>query len=357
MITEKRHYYWLDLIRFISALLVVMVHVRCEFFMTYSKLNVDSQNYFTQVFYFLNSFGSQAVLIFFILSGFLVGGLNIEKALQCKFYIKDFIIDRSVRILLPLLGSLIIVFIIDLISNEYHSIGELFGNLLGLQGVIVNDAGGVFWTLSYEIWFYVLIGCILYLLTHKSFNLTGIALLLCSFIVFAQLNTYLLFFLIFGILTFFLSKLKIQKKIIIVCVVLSIIVGLLINFCGRTNVKNRFTFDLISSESLWLIFGVLISILISQLVNIKPHGILTKINEYGTKMSVFSYSLYITHYQCCRIMHMIGVPQVNYVNATSILYFFIEVIVCIIFAYLFYLLTEKHTSKLKKIIKSKIANE
>ena len=42
MITEKRHYYWLDLIRFISAVLVVMVHVRCEFFMTLKKSKIIS---------------------------------------------------------------------------------------------------------------------------------------------------------------------------------------------------------------------------------------------------------------------------------------------------------------------------
>lgn len=354
MITEKRHYYWLDLIRFISALLVVMVHVRCEFFMTYSKLNVESQNYFTQVFYFFNSFGYQAVLIFFILSGFLVGGRNIDKALQRKFNIKDYIIDRSVRILLPLLGSLIIVLIIDLISNGHHSIGELLGNLLGLQGVIVNDAGGVFWTLAYEIWFYILIGSIIHIITNNTFNKFSILLFTISIIIFTQLKTYLLFFLLFGILAYYISKIKINHRFIFVCAISCIIIGLLINFCGKTNVKDRLTFDLVSSETISIIFGILMLLLISQIVNVKPKGIFISINKYASKLSLFSYSLYITHYQCCRIMHIIGVPQVDYVNATSILYFFIEVIVCIIFAYLFYLVTEKHTSKLKKIIKSKI---
>ena len=351
---NKQHYYWLDLIRFISALLVVMVHVRCEFFMTYSKLNPDSQNYFTQAFYFLNSFGTQAVLIFFILSGFLVGGKNIEKAKHHKFHIKDYIIDRSIRILLPLFGSLILVFIIDLISNEHHSFGEFLGNFLGLQGVIVNDAGGVFWTLAYEIWFYVLIGSIIYLIANKTINLVSIVLFAISIVIFTHLKTYLLFFLAFGIIAYYLSKIKINRRLVIVCVILGVVIGLFINFSGKTNVKNRLTFDLVSSETLCILFGILTMILISQIVNIKPKGIFISINKYASKLSLFSYSLYITHYQCCRIMHIIGVPQSDYVNTTTILYFYVEVLVCIIFAYIFYLLTERHTYKLKKIIKSKV---
>lgn len=85
---KQIHYHWLDLIRFIAAFLVVAVHVRCEFFNTYSLLDHNSQNYFTQVFFFLNSFGGQAVIIFFVLSGFLVGGKILSESFQSKQKLK-----------------------------------------------------------------------------------------------------------------------------------------------------------------------------------------------------------------------------------------------------------------------------
>lgn len=347
---NKKHYYWLDLIRVISALLVVMVHVRCEFINTYTQLEVESQNLFTQFFFFANSFGTQAVLIFFILSGFLVGGRTIERILDKSVNLKDYIIDRSVRIFTPLIASIVLIVIIDQFTKTPHSIWELIGNLLGLQGVLVGDAGGVFWTLAYEIWFYVLIGAIICLTISKNKSL-GFTSIFLALVVFANIKTYLLFFLILGIIGYYLSKNKLPKYIVYVSIIVCITSWILINFASETLVKDRLTFDLISIQSLSLIFGASITIVISQIVNIKPTGKLSKLDKIGSKLSVFSYSLYITHYQCCRIMHFIGVPKLSDVNISTILWFVFEIICCIIFAYIFYLLTEKHTNKIKSIIK------
>lgn len=352
---KQIHYHWLDLIRFIAAFLVVAVHVRCEFFNTYSLLDHNSQNYFTQVFFFLNSFGGQAVIIFFVLSGFLVGGKNIERIISKQAKIKDYTIDRSVRILMPLIACLILIKIIDFFDySSNHSFAELIGNLCGLQGVLVGDAGGVFWTLAYEIWFYIFIGSLICLFGEDQIinKIFGLLFLTLSIIVFTKLHSIWVFCLGFGVIAYFLSKKKLPRYIIILSLIIFIITWILIGFAGNTMVNNRINFTLIDAETLKVTFSATSAILISQLVKIQPsRKSLMKLDQYGNKLAVFSYSLYITHYQCCRIMHLCGIPQEPQVNITTIFLFILEILCCIIFGYLFYLITEKQTSSIKNYLK------
>lgn len=360
MISEQKqiHYHWLDLIRFIAAFLVVAVHVRCEFFNTYSLLHSNSQNYFTQAIFFLNSFGGQAVAIFFVLSGFLVGGKNIERIILGQAKIKDYTIDRSVRILMPLFACLILIKIID--SFDYksnHSFIELIGNLFGLQGVLVGDAGGVFWTLAYEIWFYVFIGSFICIFgkTNAICKFLGLLFLTLSIIIFTKLSSVWFFCLFFGIIAYFLSKKRLSCNIIILALIFFIITWILLGFAGNTRVEGRIRFTIIDAQTLMTIFSASTAILISQITNITPsRKYLILFDKFGSRFAIFSYSLYITHYQCCRIMHLCGVPQEANVNIITISYFMLEILCCLLFGYLFYLITEKHTALIKKYIKNRI---
>lgn len=138
---------WLDLIRFTAAFLVVICHVRCEMLQTYSMLQPDSQNIFTQMLYFATGMGKAGVIIFFILSGFLVGGKNLYRSLAGSISLKNYIIDRAIRIGVPLLCSLLLVCLVDYIQLQFeidntgmsygliaqHSIVEILGNIFGLQ--------------------------------------------------------------------------------------------------------------------------------------------------------------------------------------------------------------------------------
>ena len=77
---NKQHFYWLDLIRFLAAFEVVLCHYRGFFFVEYGLLPAEQQNIFSQIFYFATRLGHEAVLIFFVLSGLLVGGKALDKA-------------------------------------------------------------------------------------------------------------------------------------------------------------------------------------------------------------------------------------------------------------------------------------
>ena len=63
---------WLDLIRGLSALAVAAGHLRLVMMCNYTDLPEPALH--QTAFYVLTGLSSQAVMVFFVLSGFLVGG-------------------------------------------------------------------------------------------------------------------------------------------------------------------------------------------------------------------------------------------------------------------------------------------
>jgi peptidoglycan/LPS O-acetylase OafA/YrhL len=57
------------------------------------------------IFFAATRLGGEAVLLFFVLSGFLVGGRIIRRAKSRTFSLKDYSVDRCSRILLPLIPA------------------------------------------------------------------------------------------------------------------------------------------------------------------------------------------------------------------------------------------------------------
>lgn len=168
---------WLDLARGLSALAVCAGHLRGALFADYGSL--QHPGVFTQIFYFATGLGHQAVIVFFVLSGYFVGGSVLQRGAGFRF--SSYALTRLTRlwvVLIPALfltwaaGMLASRWVPELLAGAYAASWNsgpqpgqyaddaltLLGNLLFLQTITVQTYGlnGPLWSLANEFWYYVL---------------------------------------------------------------------------------------------------------------------------------------------------------------------------------------------------------
>jgi peptidoglycan/LPS O-acetylase OafA/YrhL len=124
-----------------------------------------------------------AVLVFFILSGFVISYSLSGKSTRKNYKYFDYLVDRSARIYTTFIPALTFVLFIDLFSIYLN--GELYqywgafdvktfaGNLFMLQdfpGLPITSFGSArpFWTLAIEWWIYLFVGAVFFFLTKKK---------------------------------------------------------------------------------------------------------------------------------------------------------------------------------------------
>ncbi len=168
---------WLDLIRGLSALVVCMGHLRNSMLVDYSYL--IHPNVAIKAFYLITSFGHQAVMVFFVLSGYFVGGGVLRSG--PKFDWGNYLTSRIVRLWVVLIPCLLITWATGLIVEHYapgalsgasfdiwHSgpkMGEysanfskFLANMFFMQTITspVFGLNGPLWSLANEFWYYML---------------------------------------------------------------------------------------------------------------------------------------------------------------------------------------------------------
>jgi peptidoglycan/LPS O-acetylase OafA/YrhL len=112
---------------------------------------------------FLFRFGSEAVIVFFILSGFVIK-YSWEKSADKSF--KNYFFRRFTRIYIPLFFIFTSLWYkVTLKADGQIQIGTLLGNILCFRCHFTKTkcyfsglyGNGVLWSLSYEWWFYMLL--------------------------------------------------------------------------------------------------------------------------------------------------------------------------------------------------------
>lgn len=181
----------IDAVRTIAALLVVMEHVRALMFQDWAGASHTPVN---AVFYFITGLGADAVVVFFVLSGFWVGGSVLRSTSRNRFRWRDYLISRGARLWIALIPAVLLTVLLasiglaffpstDVFGGHpgYHSLVDgdieedikplvVLGNLFFLQGIAVPVIGtnGPLWSLAYEFWYYVLFPALLVAVTRGS---------------------------------------------------------------------------------------------------------------------------------------------------------------------------------------------
>src|SRR5450755_1058996 len=225
----KHNYIWLDLIRVLAALAVFMQHLRTLLFKNYWE---GPTSFFKKIFYFLTGFSYEAVIVFFVLSGFLITGSIVNARKKAKFSVLNYGLDRLVRLWIVLIPGLVLTLIVDRMGIHWFGtypayLGTIqytgnidvaanlngptfFGNIFFLQGILVNTFGSntPLWSLTNEFWYYILFPMIYFLFYLKKIGIRVLLSILTIAIFFFIGQDILQYFLVWliGSALFFVKK-------------------------------------------------------------------------------------------------------------------------------------------------------
>jgi peptidoglycan/LPS O-acetylase OafA/YrhL len=170
---------WLDLLRGLAAIAVFVGHWRALGLVNYGDL--AHRSLVVGALYALSTLGHQAVMVFFVLSGYFVGGSVLRQVRAGTWSWRTYAVTRFTRLALVLWPSLLLCAALDYAgmhffgragvyggSPAYGTViegpvagtltpGIALGNALFVQGILVPTFGsnGALWSLSYELWYYV----------------------------------------------------------------------------------------------------------------------------------------------------------------------------------------------------------
>jgi peptidoglycan/LPS O-acetylase OafA/YrhL len=356
--SSQKHFYWLDWFRFLAAFEVMEYHARAHVWAHYDQLQTNSKNCLTWVFFEATHWGGQAVILFFVLSGFLVGGKVLERSLDRSFDLQAYVLDRVTRIYVPLLPVLVVSGIVGyIIGGQPISISSLLGNLTALQSVCARSYGGnlPLWSLSYESWFYVLGGLGAVLLCGsgraKMISLCGMMFVLALF---TRLQPWYLFCWLLGAFSYLLVLAEVLPSLVFAGGVAMALFGL--GFSEYISAHQRSFGDFLSSGHVaYMIFSLGVALIFPFVARRVPgSAAMRRCERIGGKLAAFSYTLYLTHYPVTSLWSKFRPEKFTAVDVHSLFWFIVVSLSCLVFAYVLYLPFEAQTSRVRGWLKQRV---
>lgn len=361
---------YLDLIRGISAILVVMEHLSSRLFVGYG--NVENQTVITKALYLLNILGGPSVIIFFVLSGLFISRSVIKAFYENTWSWKKYLVNRLSRLYVVLIPALILTFILDSIAVNYfgyegyssssENLYSFIGNLFYLQNISVGTYGSnaPLWSLNYEFWYYMLFPAVFVLLaTKRSWKLNLISLISIILIILmmnSRMDSYFAVWLV-GTCVLLLPRIKYLTNRFIPFLAATLLLVIIpirpLMMTGRL-FTNEWTENLLVIDLLiGLAFGFLIYSLIHN-VSVKIRHIdYKRLGKVSKLLAGFSFSLYLIHYPIINTVYYWSKNRGFSGLQPSFTSVFIEIIlilfICLI-AYLFSKFTEGQTHKVRSLL-------
>lgn len=333
--------------------------------------NALEANFLAKGFYLITGYGHQAVMIFFVLSGFLVGGKIIESLEEDKFNFCSYLIDRFSRLYPVFFASLILGGALDLFGSVnffesgiysarsenpvgvigYDAISRLnftsfFVNFFMLQGLMGPTFGsnGPLWSIVMEFWYYIIFPLMAIPFYTKISHvrwLSVIVLIPVIFLLSLNIEFYILFTV--WLLGVFVRKIKVP----ISSTGIAFFMLLLCLMNSRFGFGNYYIRD--------LLVGMGCMLIISAVLNgghFPNFG-----RSFNKQISDFSFSIYCFHFPVVAFILAylnINVNQSTLPIADRYAIFFIICVVSIGLSFLLSRITEVHTPIIRDFIKNKI---
>jgi peptidoglycan/LPS O-acetylase OafA/YrhL len=190
--------------RWFSALAVVVMHATA-LLLAQSDIMSAPHNAFEYVWWFVSNkeVGHKAVVGFFVISGYLVGGEVIRGLSREGAFFKTYLLKRFARIYVVLVPALVFTALIDAIGSGLFASGGFYNegmfaghfgsrvflsNLFSLQDIVAEPYGTniPLWSLALEVWYYVtfpllLLPFVLRPASRATMALFAVSLAICAY--------------------------------------------------------------------------------------------------------------------------------------------------------------------------------
>jgi len=373
---NRTYYPLLDLFRAIAAFFVVLEHTRNFLWVDYPQL--EDPTIFIRIIYFFSGFGSEFVLIFFVLSGCVVGRIPVDSIRNDKKWDwLDYLIARVTRLWVVLIPALALTFILDSISmqlapsdsfvfnsngcahraldqvvSEHLHLTDFIGNVFFVQTILVPTFGsnGALWSLANEFWYYMIFPFLIYSVFGNLKTILRIVYLFVAVLIMCFVGKDIIIAFpvwLVGVLAYYWGTKRTFSKSFIN---IGFIIGLI--SIGGALCASRL--GLLNNWMKLSLIAVSFGLTVMCSLHIQVSSWISNVSSF---FSSFSFSLYVIH---TPILTLLVAPWIagNEDRIMPDMYGFGLVIGVIIFIYLiswlFYLVTEKQTSKVRRFISNYI---
>jgi peptidoglycan/LPS O-acetylase OafA/YrhL len=314
----------------------------------------------------VSGFAHQAVLVFFVISGWLVGGSLLNRIHQPRA-LTNYAIDRITRLWTVLIPTFLLTLLfasgtgavtfdgIDFSPSNQYSAITFAGNLIGLQRVLLPDFGGNFalWSLANETWYYLLFPVLMITWsTRRHAVRIGCAaafLLLCI-----MLPTGIVGFFLIWLLGVGFSRVRIDcGSAVRWCWLLLVLAGA--SYARLTGELDAFEIRTLGQD---IVCSLLYLVLLSSLqFEASPASRLKRpLQRVGKFFAEFSFSLYVLHVPLIGLLQhfsstRLGLHQLSPRAPLHALIYFGMLTTLMAAAYLSYLLFEARTHRIRSAAK------
>lgn len=173
----------LDVMRWVAALVVVLTHINDQVFLSMAETPEESRTLAFMAWKLISASGNEAVIVFFVISGYLVGGAALAEFLRDgDIKLSNYMLKRCARLYTVLIPALVIGATLDIVGSQlsggesvyadrlHHlTVAGFLGNLFYLQNIFVETFGtnDALWSLTNEFFYYVMCGVFLYALSKN----------------------------------------------------------------------------------------------------------------------------------------------------------------------------------------------
>ncbi|WP_322048497.1 acyltransferase family protein [Paraburkholderia sp. J67] len=369
---------FLDLSRWFAALLVVVNHARslvlADFAASAASGTSGAQGPLARALYFFTGLGHEAVVVFFVISGFLVGGTTLQRWQRRGPDLRAYASARASRIYTTLLPALLIGIALDCVglrwfntSGIYTSMPEppiatityviasamnlptLLGNLFMMQGVLTQTLGsnGPLWSLACEWWYYCVFALGAAALTSERGRRLGWAVAACALAVLLPFSVMLWGAVwLIGVLTFRWVNSTAWRPPPLAGFALF---ALALAASRLTHGINAIESNLLAAFARDFVLGIAYAAALASASRL-AHGL--PFATWHRQLAEFSYTTYLLHFPallllCAIAAQSFGLHFGQRPDARGITLFAVAVALVYAYCYAISLLTERHTPRVR----------